>query len=148
MGKSTRFPVAIHILAVLAIEDRQLNSEQLAHSADTNPVVIRRLVSALREANLVTTQAGSGGGAVLAVDPQSITLCDIHKAVETPEDMVTYEKPQNDTCVCARNLQPILEGLHHEIEDLIMQKLAKITLADIIQDIQQRESDHSIAQLE
>jgi Rrf2 family protein len=145
MGKSTRFPVAIHILSVLAMEDRQLTSEHLANSADTNPVVIRRLVSALREANLVTTQAGSGGGAILAVDPANITLWDIHEAVETPEDNVSYEKPQNESCICARNLQPILEDLHHDIEVLIKQKLTEITLADIIQNIRDQELKRSIA---
>ncbi len=65
---NTRFPVALHILTLLAVENKcqPTTSEYLAVSANTNPVVIRRLLGSLRRAGLITAQLGAGGGVNLA----------------------------------------------------------------------------------
>ncbi|OQC68483.1 MAG: putative HTH-type transcriptional regulator YwnA [Verrucomicrobia bacterium ADurb.Bin006] len=51
---NSRFTVAIHVLCLLAHSQGQaLTSEYIAGSVNTNPVVIRRLLAALRRAGLV-----------------------------------------------------------------------------------------------
>ena len=57
-------------------------SDALAGSVNTNPVVIRRLLSQLRKAGLVTTQKGSCGGATLCASPEEISLDAVYRAVE------------------------------------------------------------------
>jgi DNA-binding IscR family transcriptional regulator len=75
MSRSTRFPVAVHILAVLAIKpDGYIGSELIAKSVATNAVVVRRMISLLSKAGFVECQAGAGGGARLCVDPKTVTL--------------------------------------------------------------------------
>ena len=56
MSTSSRFAVAVHILTLMAwSEDEPLKSEQVAESVNTNPVVIRRMLCELSEANLVVS---------------------------------------------------------------------------------------------
>jgi len=60
MSTSTRFAVAVHVLTLMAWADEEpLKSEQVAESVNTNPVVIRRMLCELAEANLVVSQTGT-----------------------------------------------------------------------------------------
>lgn len=50
MKISKRFTVAVHILALLSLEKGSLQtSEDIAGSVNTNPVVIRRIMSKLKK---------------------------------------------------------------------------------------------------
>jgi len=58
-----RFTVAIHVLCLLAaLHPKPVTSEFIAGSVNTNPVVIRRILAALRRAGLVKSQPGVSGG--------------------------------------------------------------------------------------
>src|ERR1700737_2351834 len=63
MPTSTRFVVAVHTLAINS--GPPMRSQDIASSANTNPTVIRSLLSRLSEAGLTTSQLGTGGGALL-----------------------------------------------------------------------------------
>ena len=69
MSRSARFSVALHVLAHLADAEEPQTSEHLAECVGTNPVVVRRTLGGLREAGLVTSTRGTGGGWALARDP-------------------------------------------------------------------------------
>ena len=63
MNNSTRFAVAVHTLTlILQGQGEPVTSEAIAGSVNTNPVVIRRVLGALRGADLVLSQGGNGGG--------------------------------------------------------------------------------------
>ena len=75
---SSRVAVAVHVLAYMAWKRSEaVTSERIAASVNTNPVVVRRIVGALRNAGMVTVQPGVGGGATLAREPHDITLLDV-----------------------------------------------------------------------
>ena len=80
---NSRFAIAVHVLTFLALAgDEPTTSEYIAGSVNTNPVVIRRILSALRQAGLVTAQPGIGGGSSLARPAAEITLADVYRATE------------------------------------------------------------------
>ena len=83
--QSCRFAFAVHVMAVLANEDKCASSASLAETVNTNPVVIRRLLIDLQSAGLIRTARGPQGGAVLAKPAKSISLWQIHSAVESRE---------------------------------------------------------------
>ena len=56
MSINSRFTVTVHILALLALEQKPLSSKYIAASVNTNPVVIRRILGLLSRAGLVTTR--------------------------------------------------------------------------------------------
>ena len=83
MGTSTRFAVGVHLLTALAARPgKAVRSEDIAESANTNPVVVRRLFSLMTTAGLIRTRLGPGGGFELARPAKDITLRDVFSALE------------------------------------------------------------------
>src|SRR5258708_10023205 len=83
--KSCRFSFAVHVMAVLAVEEGECcSSSRLAETVNTNPVVIRRLLLALHHTGLVMTRRGPQAGAVLSRRPDRIKLLPIHAAAYPP----------------------------------------------------------------
>jgi len=82
MAVNTRFSTGIHTLVLLAAEPDAQTSEEIARKLNTNPVVIRRVLSLLRQAGLVTSQKGPSGGSKLAKSGKSIRLGDVYRALE------------------------------------------------------------------
>ena len=59
---NTQFALAVHVLTMLAALPRELrNSEEMAGSAGSNPVHIRRVLGRLRAAGLVASRSGRTG---------------------------------------------------------------------------------------
>ena len=58
-------------------------STEIAEKLDTNPVVVRRVLASLQQARLIESQKGPTGGSRLLKSPNSISLADVYKAVET-----------------------------------------------------------------
>jgi Rrf2 family protein len=136
MPTSTRFAVAVHALAALAVSGgRPLRSEDIAYSANTSPVVIRGLLSRLSDAGLTRSQLGAGGGALLAKDADRIRLLDVYEAVEDTQLFSLHRTPPCASCAVGGNileaLQPVLSRARKALED----ELAQATVADIAADV-------------
>lgn len=136
MSKNCRFAVAVHTCALLAIEGSQpVTSEWIAGSVNTNPVVIRRIVSALARAGLVTTLRGANGGSQLAKPAGAITLLAIAKAVDEDEAPALHNQPPNPLCPVGRNIQTALVKVIDQAEAAREAVLAATLLADVVADI-------------
>src|SRR6476469_2221875 len=111
MPESTRMPVAVHILTLLAHEKGQaLTSDYIAGSVNTNPVVIRRMLGLLSRAGLVSSTAGAGGGTSLARTAERSTMAHVFKAVEP--DGQLFGSPRSDPdplCPVGRSVQGIVK---------------------------------------
>src|SRR5580704_4577357 len=93
MMLSSKLTVGVHILTLLASTPGQAQtSEYIAGSVNTNPVVIRRLLGLLREAGIVESQGGLGGGWRLKVPAERITLLDVLRAVEPKGEMIALHR--------------------------------------------------------
>jgi Rrf2 family protein len=134
---SSRFTVAVHILALLTIEDKAepTTSEYLARSASTNPVVIRRILARLGKAGLVTAQPGVSGGVQLARPPEQISLRDIYQAVEKGEIFSFGERAPNPYCICGRSLEPVMRTVFERAEAALEQTLSEISVAQVAQEV-------------
>lgn len=86
MAVNLRFSTGIEVLALMATEPEKFHTSQaLAATLATNPVVVRRLLSALSHAGIVTSVKGPSGGSHLAKNPKQITLRDIYRALDSGE---------------------------------------------------------------
>jgi len=130
MSLSTRFPVAVHILAFLATKpDDYISSKSVSKSVATNPVAIRKILGMLAKAGLITSQAGIKGGTRLAKAASKIRLLDIYNAVEqTPLFQMHTPHPK---CPLAKGLTPELEKVFDSVSEAVKQKLAELTLAEV-----------------
>lgn len=129
MTGNSRFAVSVHILAYLAYrQDSAVPSAEIAGSVATNPVVIRRLLSALLKARLVTAQKGATGGFALASAPQNISLLDIYRAVEpTPNHGLRTFAP-NHKCPVGAKIETILQGVFFKAQAGMEAELARVSL--------------------
>jgi Rrf2 family protein len=138
MRPSSRFTVAIHILTLLADAasgGEAITSEYIAGSVNTNPVVIRRLLAMLREAKLVRSQGGPGGGWQLVVPPERITLREVFRTVEREALFALHASTPNPRCPVGRTIQAALGRHYDEARLAVEQDLARTTIADLLQEV-------------
>src|SRR5256885_3993265 len=84
MKQNSQFSDVLHVLLHMAEGDGPATSDMLAAALQTNPVVLRRLMSVLRDARLVTSAKGHGGGSGLSCGLDRITLRDAQEARCSP----------------------------------------------------------------
>jgi len=113
-------------------EDEPLKSEQLAESVNTNPVVIRRMLCELAEANLVISQPGATGGSRLSRKPGDITLLDVYHAVECPGVFSLHRQPANKDCPVGLSIESVLGSVFAETNSAVEHVLAGITIVDVM----------------
>ncbi|TKC86722.1 Rrf2 family transcriptional regulator [Trinickia terrae] len=136
MNTSSRFAFAVHVLALLSLQEGvPLSSEIIAGSVNTNPALIRRLLSMLAEAGLTTSQLGAGGGALLAREPEDITLFDVYRAVDEAQLFALHREQPNPDCMVGRQIQGVLVGIVGDAQQAMEASLAARTLADVTADV-------------
>lgn len=137
MPTNSRFAVAVHLLVYLALRQdvATVTSAILAKSVNTNSVVIRRVLGCLRQAGVVSSQAGNGGGWMLTRLPTKITLREIYRAVGQDFVFALPQRAANPHCPVGKNIQSILNGYFKEAEQAMEEQLAKVTLADVMDDV-------------
>ncbi len=137
MAQNCRFAFAVHVLSSLALHpEGAMNSEQLAQTVNTNPVVIRRLLLDLREAGLIETQRGPGGGAKLSRDAKDISLAQIFKSV-AGEFQLFGEHPNEPAqgCCVGRSIKAVLEGVAQKAARCVESEYAAISLEDVVRQL-------------
>ncbi|WP_343675514.1 Rrf2 family transcriptional regulator [Paraburkholderia heleia] len=140
MNTSSRFAFAVHVLALLAQQEGvPLSSEIIAGSVNTNPALIRRLLSMLAGAGLTTSQLGAGGGALLAREPHAITLLDVYHAVDDAQLFAMHREEPNPACLVGRHIQQTLRGVIGDAQRAMEASLATRTLADVVDDMARSE---------
>jgi len=139
MNVSTRFTVTLHILTLLASSPGEaLTSEYIAGSVNTNPVVVRRLLGALRKVGIVTLQPGNGGGWELARNPEKLTLRDVRRAVNEGSPFSMHNQPPNPRCPVGRNIQEVLGPVYDKAERAMEKKLSQTTISSLLLAIQHK----------
>jgi Rrf2 family protein len=141
MATSSRLAVAVHALTLLAHEDEDaLSSDFIAGSVRTNPVVIRRLLAALKDAGLVTSTSGPGGGWRLARPPAAVTFADVRRAVEPEALLGGHGAPPNPECPVGGTIEHVLQKPFRAAERALDDELARTTIADALRRVRRRGS--------
>lgn len=133
MLSNTHFAMAVHVLSALAYQaGRLVGSEDLAYTVGTNPSFLRGLIGELRDAGLVETQLGKGGGTRLARDAGEITLHDIFQATEKKPGLTRHSCDPQSKCEVARRMNGILNDLNLRVESAVEDELGKTTLKELV----------------
>ncbi len=130
---SSRVAVAVHVLAILTWRRGEpVSSQQIARSVNTNPVVVRRIVGALRRTGLVEVQPGAAGGARLAREPEEITLLDVYRSVETADELFAlHSQPPCRECDVGANIQAALTEVFDDARAAMEAVLGRVTMEDV-----------------
>lgn len=139
MPTSSRFAVAVHILTALTVhQDRTVRSQELASSANTNPAVVRRILSRLAKVGITTARLGVGGGARLAKPPGDITLLDVFRAVEESDLFAWHRSIPDKNCVVGRNIQSALRPAMDRAQQAMESELERVTIDQVARRIAAR----------
>ncbi|TPL89247.1 Rrf2 family transcriptional regulator [Mesorhizobium sp. B2-3-14] len=138
MKRNSRLSSTLHILVHMAEKPEQaLTSEQLATFIHTNPVVVRRTIAGLRDAGIVTSSRGHGGGWLLVRAPENISLAEISLALG--ETLLPFStEPESPGCLVEQAVIAVLDDFRIAAEKLLAEKLSRITLADLTADFHRR----------
>lgn len=141
MSISSRSAIGVHVLALLARSGEEpLSSQEMSESVKSNPVVIRRVLGRLRDASLVTSLEGSGGGWQLVRSPEKVTLLDVYSAVEKDPLFSLHAHPPSFDCAVGRNIQGALEEEFSQAESAMEERLARTTIAEVLRSVLARAS--------
>ncbi|TGL75198.1 Rrf2 family transcriptional regulator [Leptospira yasudae] len=132
---TSRFTVAIHILSLLSLrEGKTRTSEELAESVNTNPVVIRKILSLLKNQGIVRNQMGPNGGYYLAKPATEINLKEIYEAIDE-KIFQMHSKSPNKKCICGHAIQPILTKVYDKAQKVLEEELGCTNLDSITREI-------------
>ncbi|ULQ58513.1 Rrf2 family transcriptional regulator [Brucepastera parasyntrophica] len=138
MRVSTKFPVAVHTMIIIAAlsDMRKINSDIIAESTGVNAVTIRNIFTALKQADMILVSPGPGG-ARLARSPDSITLWDIFIAVEpmNTEDLFPIHQNPSDHCPVGGNIYGLLKTHLDDAVDALKNKLSGTTIAMMVDEL-------------
>jgi DNA-binding IscR family transcriptional regulator len=134
MQISSRFTVALHIFTCVDVfkDEYKVTSDFLAGSINTNPVIIRKILSQLKNAGLIKVARGTGGIEVTR-DLSDITFYDVYKAIEPLEngDLFRFHEAPNPECPVGRNIHALLDDKLKDIQNVMEDRMRKYSLQDL-----------------
>ena len=133
LSTNTRFAVAVHVLTYLAgqVPGRPVSSEELSRSTNANPVYVRRVLGALREAGLVRSRPGARGGWELAADPRDVTLARVWRLLQGDDPVLGLHGP-DPACAVGRSVQASLTALDDLVAGAVADELGRHTVHEVL----------------
>lgn len=132
MRKDHRLSRALHILIHMGNTSEAVTSEQIALMINTNPVVVRRLFQGLREAGLIHSEKGHGGGWTLEKPLQEITLLEVFTAIGSNELFTVGWADEHQNCQIEQAVNQQIEQTLGAARTLIVQRFAEVTLDQLV----------------
>lgn len=129
--KNSKLLDVLHMILHLADAAESLTSEQLAQTAGTNAVVVRRIMAGLRERGLVASEKGHGGGWRLICDIDSTTLKDVYDAVGAPRLFAVGCRDNSPRCLVAKAVNETTLGVFDRAEKQILDQFSEVTLSEL-----------------
>ena len=149
MQISSRFTIATHMLIILALEGKKqkLTSDILAGSVGVNPVIIRKTLSQLKNAGLISVARGTGGADIIK-DLEDISLFDIYCAVEClgkSGQLFSFHDKPNPECPIGKNIHNVLDNRLEAIQKAMEAELAQTSLAEVVAATEKEMAKESIS---
>jgi Rrf2 family protein len=136
MAANSLLAGAVQMLCVIAWRgSRGANSELLAKSLNTNPVVVRRILKTLENHGLVKVRPGRHGGVELLRSPADITLEDVYKAVEPDGALFALRERGNQRCPVNNAMIRTLPSLFGTADAAVDNVLRRTKIASLVEKI-------------
>lgn len=138
----SRFTIAAHMLMVIALKgkDTKVTSDFLAESVGVNPVIIRKTLSQLKKAELITVARGTGGAEIIK-NLKDISLLDIYRAVEClgkTGQLFSFHENPNPNCPVGAHIHQVLDQKLDKIQQTMEAELSQMSLDQVVADAEAR----------
>ena len=141
MQISSKFTIGVHLLAVIVFlaEGEKVTSNVLAGSIGVNPVIVRGVLSQLKEAGIVNTRQGASG-VTLNRPLDQISFYDIYKAVDSVKDegLFRFHEHPSPDCPVGRNIHFAVDGRLDQVQTAMENEMKEIKLSDVVQDVREQ----------
>lgn len=128
----------LHVLIHMAQNDNPVTSEAIGRMLGTNPVVVRRTMSGLRDQGYVHSEKGHSGGWKLVVKLEDISLLDVYRALGAPSIFALGPAADQPDCLVERAVNEAVDEAFQAAEALLMERFAQVTIAEIANSFDQR----------
>ena len=134
------FIVIIHCLTYLAVHhDRRFSSQQLAHNACSNPVIVRKVMSLASSKGYVDVVNGVNGGYKIQVDPKDISLGDLFILVgEDKRLKKQYQSSLDEVCLVANHICGVFTDLQEEQIQNQVDFYEKQSIIDVVKRLKEK----------
>ena len=124
---------AMRILVCLAVNNNEkpVATKVLAKTQDIPEDFIYKVLRKLARSGLVTSRMGAQGGFKLALKPEQVIFLDVVSAIQGP---LTVRKCCLDLEACPRRETCNVSQKLGELQELLVQSLGRITLADVLKE--------------
>jgi DNA-binding IscR family transcriptional regulator len=140
MRRDSRLSVALHALLHMREPGRVITSETFAPMMKTNPVVVRRTMAGLRDAGIVRSEKGHGGGWSLVRALADVTLGDVYDALGTPTLFSIGHRDASPGCLVEQAVNRALGKALDDAEALLLSQLRSTTLAVLATDVRRNDA--------
>ncbi|MFK7852685.1 MAG: Rrf2 family transcriptional regulator [Granulosicoccus sp.] len=134
MRQDSRLSRVLHALLHLDRMDAPATSELIATMLQTNPAVVRRTMAGLRDAGMVTSTKGHGGGWSLAKPLNEIALLDVYQALGSPPLFLIGNDEEEPSCLLARAANNATSLALDHARKQFENSLASISVAQLTKD--------------
>ncbi|NBB11216.1 Rrf2 family transcriptional regulator [Pseudomonas sp. SLFW] len=131
MRNDSRLSRMLHILVHMARHNGPVTSDRIAEMLGTNPVVVRRTMSGLRDAGYVHSEKGHGGGWVITCDLEQVTLLDIYNAVGEPSLFAIGNERSNPDCMIEQVVNLAVDEALREAESVLVERFRSVSLGEL-----------------
>jgi Rrf2 family protein len=122
--------MALHVLLHLG-GTQAIPSDVLAKQTGSHAVVMRRTMAGLREAGIVRSEKGHGGGWTLARPLEEITLADVYDALGMPALFAMQNRTESPGCLVEQAVNAALGDAFAAAEALLLERFRSLTLAEL-----------------
>ncbi|HET9624411.1 MAG TPA: Rrf2 family transcriptional regulator [Kofleriaceae bacterium] len=137
MKRDARLSVALHALLHMEDADAPLTSEQLARGGG-NAAAIRRTMAGLREAQIVRSEKGHGGGWTLARPAAQISLGEVYEALGAPTVFALGNHHESPGCLVEQAVNRALGDAFERAAALLLDRFRAVSLADLAADVRRQ----------
>ena len=99
-------------------------------------MIIRTVLSRLKDSGIIDARQGSGGSR-LAKPLDEISFYDIYRAVDSVDDTGLFHFHENPhpKCAVGGNIHAALDGKLQKVQESMEDEMKRITMADVVDDL-------------
>ena len=140
MQITSKFTIAVHIITATDYfkESATVTSSFLAGSIGANPVIVRGVMSDLKDAGIISISQGKSG-ITLSRELKEISFFDIYQALGciNDEGLFHFHEHPNEKCPVGRHIHDAVDGKLRRVQVAMEEEMKKITLADVTEAVRQ-----------
>ena len=138
MPTDNRLPRVLHVLLHLDDIDEPVTSGVIGQMLGMNPSLVRRTMAGLRQAGMVGSTKGHGGGWFLAKGLEEISLADVYDALGTPTLFALGPSGDRPDCLLERAANTAVAQALESAREQFQVRIAGVTVAELCKEPRRR----------